>query len=87
MTKAFEGNGQSMPKHIGDVHYPILQDEHIQWLVDRLHEYPNIIVESIHRQMNKAFQFACHASINIVPKAVRSRVGFILKLMHYKPYE
>ena len=38
-----------MPKHRGGVCYPILQDDHIQWLVKRLDANPNITVESLHR--------------------------------------
>ena len=87
ITKAFEKNGQVAPKHKGNVHYPILQDEHIQWSVDRPHEYPYINVESLHCQMNQDFQIICPASINIVSKAVRCWGKFIFKLMHYKPYE
>ena len=30
IAKAFEGNGQLVPKHRGNVHYPILQDEHFK---------------------------------------------------------
>ena len=44
-----------MPKHKGNVHYSILKDEHIQWLVQRLHVDPNIIVETLHCQLNEAF--------------------------------
>ena len=29
IAKAFEENGQLVPKHKGGVRYPILQDEHI----------------------------------------------------------
>ena len=47
--KEKKSKGQLMPKHRGGVCYPILQDDHIQWLVKRLDANPNITVESLHR--------------------------------------
>ena len=44
-----------MPNHEGGVCYPNLQDEHIQWLVERLHVDPNVVVKSLHRQLNEVF--------------------------------
>ena len=70
ITNTFEENSQLVPKHIGGVHYPILQDECIQLLVDRLHVDPDMTVESIHRQMDEAFPFPCHVSISCVSKPI-----------------
>jgi hypothetical protein len=67
---AFGKNGQLVSKHKGGVRYPILKDEHIQWLVQRLHVDPNIIVESLHCQLNEAFQFPCPIFISCVSKAI-----------------
>lgn len=50
ITKVLKDNG-------GGVWYPILQDEHIQWLEERLHVDPNITAESPHCQLNKVFHF------------------------------
>ena len=49
IAKTFEANGQLVPKHRGGVCYPSLQDEHIQWLVERLHVDPDNTIESLHR--------------------------------------
>lgn len=66
ITNFFEENDQLRPKHRGNVHYPILQEEYIQWFyVD-----PNITIESIHHHLNEAFQFPRHVSINYVLKAI-----------------
>jgi hypothetical protein len=35
-VKVFEGNDQFVTKHRGGLCYPILQDEHIQWLVQSM---------------------------------------------------
>ena len=48
IARAFKEIGQLVPNHRGNIHYPILQDEHIQWLVERFDANPNITVESIH---------------------------------------
>ena len=74
-----------MPKHKGGVRYPILQDRHMQWLVERLHVDPNIIVESRHPQLNEVFQFPHLVYNSCVSKAIQIQVGFTLKLMHYEP--
>ena len=74
-----------MPKYKGKVCYPILLDEHIQWLVKRLHVDRDIIIESPHRQLNEAIQFPHHVSISFVSKAIQNQVGFTLMLMHYEP--
>jgi hypothetical protein len=52
IVKAFEENGQITSKHRGGVQYPILQDEHIQWLVERFHAYLDITIESLHRKLH-----------------------------------
>ena len=57
ITKIFEEHNQLVPKHKGGVHYPNLQDGHIEWLLERLHIDPNITVKSRHRQLNEVFQF------------------------------
>jgi len=49
-----EDNGQMVSKRRGGIRYPILQDEHIQWLVQRLDADPDITVESLHHQLNEA---------------------------------
>ncbi len=71
IAQAFEENSQLLPKDRGGVHYPILQDEHIQWLVERLEVDPNITVESIHRGWMKIFN--SHA--------------MYLSLVFHKPFE
>ena len=76
-----------MPKQKDNACSPILQDEHIWWLIDRLHVDPYITVESLHRELSEFFQFPCHVSISCVSKAVGSPVGFTLKLMQYEPYD
>ena len=43
-----EENSQLMPNREGNVPYPSSQDEHIQWLVERLDANPNIVVEFLH---------------------------------------
>jgi hypothetical protein len=48
---------QEMPKHLGNVCYPILQDEHIQWLVERLHVDPDIPIEFLYCHVNEVFNF------------------------------
>ena len=58
-----------------------IQDERIQWSLERLHVDPNITVESLHRLLNEVFLFPCPISINYVPKAIQSQVGFTLKLI------
>ena len=73
-----------MPKPKGNVCYPNLQNVNIQWL-ERLHVDPDIIVESLHCQLNEAFQFPPPLSINCVPKANLSQDRFTLKLMRYEP--
>ena len=73
-----------MSKHRGGVCYPLLQDEHIQWLVDRLHVDLDITKESLHRQPNEAFHFSFLVSISGVSKAIWSQIRIILKLMHYE---
>ena len=75
LAKAFEENGQLVPKHRGDVRYPIVQDEHIQWLIKRLDAKLNITVKSLYHQLNEVFQFPCHVSINYFSKAIWSQVG------------
>jgi hypothetical protein len=55
IASAFEENGQSIPKHRGNVCCPILQDERTQWLAKRLHANPNITIESLHCQLNEVF--------------------------------
>ena len=81
---AFEENGQLVSKHRSGVHYPILQDVHIQWLVERLNTDPNIIVESFHHQLNEVFQFPYLVSITCDLKAIQNQVEFTLKLMRYE---
>jgi hypothetical protein len=85
ITKTSEENDQLMPKHISSVRYPILQDEHIQWLAGRPHVYAYITVESLHHELNEVFQFPHPVSINCVSKAIWSQIGFNLKLMCYEP--
>ena len=63
----------------------ILQDEHIQWLVEMLHVNPHVAIESLRCQLNEAFQFPRLVSINYVLFAIQSQVGFILELMCYEP--
>ena len=70
IAKAFEENDQLVPKHRGGVCYPILQDEHIQWSVERLHADPNITIESLHRQLNEVFQSPCLVSISCISKFI-----------------
>ena len=48
IARAFEENSQVVPKHEGGVRYPILRDEHIQWLIKRLHVNLDITIESLH---------------------------------------
>ena len=43
IARAFEELGQLVSKHGGVVHCPILQDEHIQWLVERLDVDPHTL--------------------------------------------
>ena len=45
-TRAFEENGQLVPNSKG--HYPILQNEHIQWSIERLNANPDITIEPLH---------------------------------------
>ena len=70
IARAFEENGQLVPKHRCGVHYPILQYEHIQWLVERLSANIDITVECLHHQLNEAFQFLHHVSIIYVLQAI-----------------
>ena len=74
-----------MSRHRGGVCYLILQDEHIQWLVERLHVDPNITIESLLCQLNEVFQLCCHVFITCISKAVQSQVGCSLKLLRYEP--
>ena len=69
ITKLFEENGQMGPKHIGNVCYPILQDEHIQWLLERFYVDPNITIESFYCHLSEGFHFPRHVSINYVFKS------------------
>ena len=81
----FEENGQWVSKYRSSVHSPILQDEHIQWLVERLDaNLVDITVESFHHQLNEAFQFPHLVSIIFVSKAIKKQAKFTLKLMRYK---
>ena len=74
-----------MVKPKGGVRYPILQDVHIQWLVEKLHVDVDVIVESNHRQLNEVSQFASLVFIGCVSKTIRSQARFTLKLMRYEP--
>ena len=57
-NRAFEESGQTLvPKSKGGICYPVLQDEHIQWLLEKLDGNPDITLESLHHQLNEAFQF------------------------------
>ena len=76
-----------MPKRRGGVCYLILEDEHIQWLVEMLDADPNITVESLHCQLNEAFQFSHHVSISFDSKAIQRQARFTLKLIWYEPVE
>lgn len=64
--KFLKENGQVVSKHRGDVRSLILEDEHIQWLVEMLDVDPNIIFESLYCQINEVFQFPCHVFINCI---------------------
>jgi hypothetical protein len=44
-----------VPKHRGIVLLSNLQDGRIQWLVERFHANPNIIVEYLHHQQKEVF--------------------------------
>ena len=46
-----------MPKSRDGVCYPVLQDEYIQWLLEKLHANPDITLESLHHELNEAFSF------------------------------
>ena len=48
IARAFKEIGQLVLNHRGSIRYPILQDEHIQWLVERFDVDPNITMEFIH---------------------------------------
>ena len=85
ITRAFKEFGQLVPKYRGGVHYPILQDEHIQLLVERLDANPNITIEYLHCKLNEAFQFPHHVSISCDSKAIQRQPRFTLKLMQYEP--
>lgn len=61
-----------MPTHRGG--------EHIQRLVERLHAYSKITLESLHCQLNEVFQFPCPIFINCVSKDIQSQARFTLKL-------
>lgn len=74
-----------MPKSKGGVCYPVLQDEHIQWLMEKLDANPDMIVESLHHQLNEAFQFPCPTSTSCLSKAIRNQARYIPKLMRNEP--
>ena len=76
-NKGFEENNQLLSKHRGDAHRPILQDEHTQLLVKRLHIDPDIAVESLHRQVNEVFQFPHLVSISHFLNVVEWAFGYI----------
>jgi len=44
IARGFEENTDLVPKRRGGIRYPILQDEHIQWFIQRLNAHPDIIV-------------------------------------------
>ena len=87
ITKVFKEHNQLVPKNKGGVRYPILQDGHIQWLLEKLHVHPNITVKSLHYQLNEVFNFLRLLSINYVSEAIQIQVEFTLKLMRHEPNE
>lgn len=74
-SHSFEKNGQLVPLHGIDVHYPISQDDHIQWLCISIHHrriFPSTVEWSL--------QFSHLVSINFVSKANRNKAEYTLKL-------
>ena len=67
------------------VNWSILQDEHIQWLVERLHVNPNITVKSLHGQLNEVFQFPHTYPVVMFQKPFEVKSDATLKLMCYEP--
>ena len=75
IAKAFEENGQLVSKHRGSVRYPTLQDEYIQWLVERLDADLNIARESLHDcELSEVFQFPCHVLLVVFQKPFEAKL-------------
>ena len=55
IARAFEELGELVSNHRVVVRSPILQDNHIQWLVERLDVDPKITVESLKCQLNEVY--------------------------------
>ena len=84
IARAFEENGQLLPKHIGGVCYQVLQHEHIQWLVKRLDANKDVIIETDPSSAKWFFNSHAMYLSFVCSKAIQSQVGLTLKLMHYQ---
>ncbi|KAG0195991.1 hypothetical protein BGX33_002266 [Mortierella sp. NVP41] len=80
--KTFERNGRIVQLPRGGNRHPRLEQEHLNWIKDRLLEEPDLSISDLHAELNKKFRLRPPVSRNTIQNAVDKRIAYTLKLVH-----
>ncbi|KAG0333831.1 hypothetical protein BG005_005035, partial [Podila minutissima] len=81
----FEIDGSFDTKPRGGNRFPVLEEEHIEWITQKLEERPDTPLRQIQVDLNEHFQLAPPVSKSTVSRAVQNQIEFSLKLIRYEP--
>ncbi|KAF9548739.1 hypothetical protein EC957_005672 [Mortierella hygrophila] len=80
--KTFERTGRVTQLPRGGNRHPRLEQEHLNWIKNRLLQEPSLSISDLHAELNKKFSFRPPVSRNTVRDAVDKRIAYTLKLVH-----
>ena len=83
----FESDGSLDTKPRGGNRFAVLEEEHLEWIAQRLEERPDTPIKHIRREMIDHFQMVPAVSMSTVSRNIRNRIEFSLKLIRYEPVD
>jgi transposase len=85
ISQKFETDGSDTTKPRGGNKYPVLAQEHINYLVEQLDEHPDGTIDELTNGLNQNFDFSRPISRTAVSRVVREQAGYTLKLLRSEP--
>ncbi|KAF9089778.1 hypothetical protein BGX29_011867, partial [Mortierella sp. GBA35] len=80
--RTFERTDRVIKLPRGGNRHPRLEQEHLNWIKNRLLQEPGLSISDLHAELNKKFRLRSPVSRNTVQNAVDKRIAYTLKLVH-----